>query len=169
VPLCCGFYWIVTRKSASHCSGTDNTHSVNRKRLAILHPFECRQEKIGLYSSQMTLHRPKKNMFKIDYSERPDVTWPECWPSHSINLQDGMQRSASQSTVGHYFKCLENHLYIWRCCSGLWLRVNTWVDANVSEKHTVSILSPEAGGNIYLRNIGVYLRVYTALKQRTPS
>jgi hypothetical protein len=39
-------------------------------------------------------------------------------------------------------------------------------DANVSEKHTVSIVGPQDGDSMFLRNTDIYLRVYTAPKPR---
>jgi hypothetical protein len=33
-------------------------------------------------------------------------------------------------------------------------------------RHTVSIFSPEDGDSIFLRNVGIYRRVYTAPKPR---
>jgi hypothetical protein len=57
----------------------------------------------------------------------------------------------------------------WRCCSSkLWRRVDSKVDTNVSEKHTVSffraesIFIPGDGDSVFLRNVDIYLRVYTA-------
>jgi hypothetical protein len=47
------------------------------------------------------------------------------------------------------------------CSSGLWRRVVSYADTNVSEKHTVSIPRPEDGGSsMFLRNF-IYLRVHT--------
>jgi hypothetical protein len=40
------------------------------------------------------------------------------------------------------------------------------VDANVSEKHTVSIFSPEDGDIMFLKNVRIYRRVYRAPKPR---
>jgi hypothetical protein len=41
----------------------------------------------------------------------------------------------------------------WYCCSsGLWRRVDSSVDANVSEKHTVSIFSPENEDSMFLQD-----------------
>jgi hypothetical protein len=37
-------------------------------------------------------------------------------------------------------------------------------DINVSEEHTVYISSPEYGYSMLLRNVDIYLRVYTASK-----
>jgi hypothetical protein len=52
------------------------------------------------------------------------------------------------------------HLYqLPRCCSsGFKRRVDAQVDTNVSEKHTVS--------TDFLRNVGIYLPVYTASRPR---
>jgi hypothetical protein len=56
------------------------------------------------------------------------------------------------------------------CCSfGLCRRVDSYVDSNVSEKHTVSFFSPEDGERMFLRNVGIYLWVYTAPGPRTSS
>jgi hypothetical protein len=43
-------------------------------------------------------------------------------------------------------------------CSGFWRRVDSTVDA-----------SPEDGDRMFLRNVGVYRRVYSAPKPRTTS
>jgi hypothetical protein len=43
------------------------------------------------------------------------------------------------------------------------------VDANVSEKNTVSIFSPEEGDSMFLRNVVIYGRVYMAPKPRGTS
>jgi hypothetical protein len=40
------------------------------------------------------------------------------------------------------------------------------VDANVSEQHTASIFRAENVGNIFLRNVGIYLQVHTASQPR---
>jgi hypothetical protein len=57
----------------------------------------------------------------------------------------------------------------------VWRRVYSFVDANVSEKPTVSIFraedldifSPEDGDSMFLRNVRIYRRVYAAPKPRT--
>jgi hypothetical protein len=51
-----------------------------------------------------------------------------------------------------------------------WLqhRVDLQADWNLSEEHTVSILGPEDGGSISLRNVGIYLQVHIALQPRRP-
>jgi hypothetical protein len=40
------------------------------------------------------------------------------------------------------------------------------VDTNVSQKHTVSIFRAENGDSMFLRNVGIYLRDYTAPEPR---
>jgi hypothetical protein len=52
------------------------------------------------------------------------------------------------------------------CSSGFWRRVDPSVDVNVSEKHTVCIFRAEDGDSKFLRNAGIYQRVYTAPKLR---
>jgi hypothetical protein len=47
------------------------------------------------------------------------------------------------------------------------LAVDLSVDANVSEKYTVSIFRAEGGDIMFLRNLGFHQRVYTAPKLRT--
>jgi hypothetical protein len=54
----------------------------------------------------------------------------------------------------------------WRCCSGLWRRVNSQVDTKVSEKHAVSNFSSEDGDSMFLRNVGICIRIYTASQPR---
>jgi hypothetical protein len=38
-------------------------------------------------------------------------------------------------------------------------------ETNSSEKHTAAIFSPEDGGNIFLRNVRIYLQVHTVVVQ----
>jgi hypothetical protein len=45
-------------------------------------------------------------------------------------------------------------------------RVNSEVDNSISEKHTVSILMAEYGDSVFLRDAGIYLRLYTASKPK---
>jgi hypothetical protein len=45
---------------------------------------------------------------------------------------------------------------------GLNLCVNSQAATKVSNKHTVSIFSPEDGDTIFLKNGGIYLQVHTA-------
>jgi hypothetical protein len=40
---------------------------------------------------------------------------------------------------------------------------------DISEERTVSIFSLEHGGSMLLRNVGIYLRVHTALQPRRPT
>jgi hypothetical protein len=59
-----------------------------------------------------------------------------------------------------------------RCSSGFWCREDSSVDANVSEKNTVSIFRAEVaenGDSIFLRNAGIFRQVYTAPKPRRAS
>jgi hypothetical protein len=42
-------------------------------------------------------------------------------------------------------------------------------DPIISEKYTASIFSPEYGGSMFLRNIGVYLQVHMASQPRIPT
>jgi hypothetical protein len=44
------------------------------------------------------------------------------------------------------------------------------IQSNVSDEHTVSILSAEDGDSMFLRNFGIYLQAYTELqlKIKTP-
>jgi hypothetical protein len=51
----------------------------------------------------------------------------------------------------------------------VWRRVDLSVDASVSEKHTAAIFNPEDGDNMFLRNVGMNLSVYTAPKPRRTS
>jgi hypothetical protein len=37
---------------------------------------------------------------------------------------------------------------------------------NVSEEHTASIVSPEVGGRVFIRNIRIYLKIHMALQPR---
>jgi hypothetical protein len=43
------------------------------------------------------------------------------------------------------------------------------VEASVSGKRTVSAFSPKDGHGMSVRNVGMYLRIYMALKHRTSS
>jgi hypothetical protein len=58
-----------------------------------------------------------------------------------------------------------SRLWGWWCSFGFWRHVHSSVDSKVSEKHTVSI-SPEDGYSMFLRNVGIYRRVYMAPKPR---
>jgi hypothetical protein len=51
--------------------------------------------------------------------------------------------------------------------STLCRRVDSQRDDNVSEKYTVSIFRDEDDGDsVFLRNVGIYLRVYTSTKRK---
>jgi hypothetical protein len=50
--------------------------------------------------------------------------------------------------------------------SGFWRRGDMLVDANVSEKHIVPFFRAEDGGSMFLRNVVIYWRVWTAPKSR---
>jgi hypothetical protein len=85
--------------------------------------------------------------------------------------------SSSGWTVGQSESLPDTHgtnstwrLRFWRywrlccccCCSGFWRRVDSSVDAKVSEKHT--LCCPEDGDGMFLRNLVIYRRVWTARK-----
>jgi hypothetical protein len=53
------------------------------------------------------------------------------------------------------------------CSSGFWHRVDSSVDGNVSETHTVSIFRAENGDSMFLRNVVIYRWVYAVPKSRT--
>jgi hypothetical protein len=50
--------------------------------------------------------------------------------------------------------------------SGYWLSAELYVEA---EDHTVSIFRAEEGGNIFLRNVGIFPQVHTTLQPRRPT
>jgi hypothetical protein len=55
----------------------------------------------------------------------------------------------------------------WRCWSSVLCElVGRYL---VSEEHSVSILSPEDGGNMFHRNVGICLQIHTASQPRRPT
>jgi hypothetical protein len=58
------------------------------------------------------------------------------------------------------------YLVLWYCSSGFQRHVHSSVDANISEKHTVSIFRTE-GDSMFLQNVGIYQKVDMAPKPRT--
>jgi hypothetical protein len=53
----------------------------------------------------------------------------------------------------------------WYFSSGFWHCVDSLVDANNLEKHTVSIFCPEDGDSMFLQNTGIY-QVYVITKPK---
>jgi hypothetical protein len=63
-----------------------------------------------------------------------------------------LKRSLIESS--HLYPCLPIGLrvFFWHVS-----RADLWVDTNVSEENTASIFKAEDGGNMFLRNAGIYL------------
>jgi hypothetical protein len=65
-------------------------------------------------------------------------------------------KHAHKTLVDHVNTVINDGVLLWRC-------VDSSVDASVSEKHTVSIFRAEVYFfNTFLRNVGIYQRVYKA-------
>jgi hypothetical protein len=91
-------------------------------------------------------------------------------PTGSTSLLPNPANGHSFETVSTYVRFGFSGRWGWWCHSSKFLCcVDSSVDANISEKHTVSIFRAEDGDNTFLWNAGIYQWVYMAPKpRRTP-